>query len=142
MHPTISEPALLPNGSGPESALALLNLTARLGHLLDASVPEAPATSVEFGEFSRIDWHQPGRQHARVGRVSVTRLTEVSDGIGGPVELFAGFSALVLGLPPGQRVELSWNGGHALTVQVTAPGVLKEAVAALVPGAQLLFTAC
>jgi hypothetical protein len=133
---------LEPHGSGPESALALLNLAARVGHLVDPTVPASPAASLEFGEFSRVDWHQPGRQHARVGRVAVTRLTEVSDGIGGPVELFSGFDAVVLGLPPGQHVSLSWNGGLSLTVQVTAPAALKEAVAALVPGAQLRFTPC
>lgn len=131
----------LPPGTSDASALALATLVARVGRVIDPTVPEVIAPGSLAWKTTRGDWSDPIFRSVVLGRVALTMSLELRDGIGGPVDAFVGFGATVVELPGPSVARLTWNGGAMLEVTVHAPRAVEAEVRALVGAATVDFVA-
>ena len=69
----------------------------------------------------------PGYATAKLGPVSLTKAFNLSDGVGGPINIFDSFHGAALG-----KVTASWNGREVLRVRVKADRAHEAAIATIV----------
>lgn len=126
-------PLPLPHGQGDESALALVQLLARIAGALVPPVGDwSVVMPLAWGPLDQEDNHAPLRRVAWLGRVEVQR--EVAE-----ERAFSRFRARVVELPAGVVVSATWDGEDGLRVDVRAPGAAAPSVRALLGAPFLQF---
>lgn len=129
---------IAPSGVSDHAARAFANLLCRIARTIDPTLHHDESATISWSALDRPDLSSPGYRWARIGGATITKELGLSDGVGGPVDVFLAFHGVVHDLE-GASVRATWDGRGSLSVRVIAPAAARAAIAAMIGAERLVF---